>query len=217
MKDFADTTLQNLRTDTIASDAAIRRNSLLMIGTAILFELLDRARVNELSILGLKIDGPDFLLIATPVLISAFFNQSLYASAQWSISSDAYKCVLQARYPDLVRSNAWYAVAPPGRSIVTFSDALSELSSARRTAKVHYALSLALFATLWMVPGGYVLACYFRLLRHFGFGHAGVWMSFAASALLLAFGLTAIGSGLSVSSSAPVLPEEGNDQGINDG
>ena len=191
-KDFASTVLADARTTMDTSEGLIRTYALLIVGGSILFELLDRAEVPELSILGVRIQGTGFLLAITPVLIAAFYSQLLFNFAVHSWNLGIYGSAMRALYPALVDSGVADGLHVTGKTPISVAKQFRKYGNSPLAARLLAGLTVVIAGLLIVVPAVYLIWAYVRVFRGMGPDTVGIWIGLIVSVGLIALGVLSI-------------------------
>src|SRR5262245_54553711 len=98
MKELADVAIGEVRDAAFRFDRETRTYALLTLGSAILFELLNRSQISEVSVLGVRLQANGFLAIVAPLLVAVFFSQNIFAIGLRNFHSSLYRRLIYARY-----------------------------------------------------------------------------------------------------------------------
>lgn len=170
------------------ADRKISRSTTLMLGAAVLFELINRNLVNGINLDFTKISKPTFVLAIIPIVISYLYFSTASATASLDWTSHAYwKAFDKACTGIIPDPKAWYrnALVPSGGIYEAW------LRMDHRATNVQGRLASfggsfkAIIAILW--PPIFEVYIFVELLRRFKDSKLLIWGIIVVSALLLTF------------------------------
>jgi hypothetical protein len=185
---YADSFLEEVRTNWRANENSITRTSAIVVGLAAAFELILENKATVATFLSINLSSTRVLEYALPPIIGYLYYYITFCFVQSIIFFNIQDSVLDAVYPALNNSNLMRALCP-SNSLINSVDLVQFTLDDRRMSTLATITGSIRALVIAFGPPIFMITSYVQLLAKFGYRNAILWVSIVIAGALLAAGV----------------------------